>query len=247
MADFPVNRINVWSSPRNISTAFMYAFAQRPDTVVHDEPLYAHYLTHTDTEAVHPDTPAILQSQPTDGNLVIRDLLLGPSQLPVAVFKQMTHHLVAIDWSFMQQMQNVLLIRDPRAIIASYARVIPNPSIQDVGVALQKELFTYLRQHNCLNAIIDARQLLRNPADVLQQLCEHLGLSFTPAMLQWAPGPKPYDGVWAPHWYANVHASTGFQPYADQYIALPEYLEPLAETCRPYYEELLPYSLQAST
>lgn len=28
-------------------------------------------------------------------------------------------------------------------------------------------------------------------------------------MLSWRAGPKPYDGVWAPWWYAGTHKSTG--------------------------------------
>ena len=55
-------RINAWSSPRNISTAFMYSFAQRKDTTVVDEPLYAHYLVNTETEAQHPGTEGTLHS-----------------------------------------------------------------------------------------------------------------------------------------------------------------------------------------
>ena len=61
-------RINAWSSPRNISTAFMYSFAQRPDTTVVDEPLYAHYLSKTDSEAGHPGTDEVLASQENDGD-----------------------------------------------------------------------------------------------------------------------------------------------------------------------------------
>lgn len=41
-----IKRICLWSGPRNVSTALMY-LAQRADTVVYDEPLYAHYLSKT--------------------------------------------------------------------------------------------------------------------------------------------------------------------------------------------------------
>ena len=37
-------KICLWSCPRNVSTALMYSFRSRPDTMVFDEPLYAHYL-----------------------------------------------------------------------------------------------------------------------------------------------------------------------------------------------------------
>ena len=45
-------RIAMWSGPRNISTAMMRSWGNRPDTFVCDEPLYAHYLKVTGLE--HP-------------------------------------------------------------------------------------------------------------------------------------------------------------------------------------------------
>lgn len=238
-------RINIWSSPRNVSTAFMYAFAQRVDTTVVDEPLYAHYLSKTDTEAKHPATEEVLRTQNPDGQQVIEQMLYGHFDTPVVLFKQMTHHLIQLDWSFMQHTRNVLLIRDPRAIISSYARVIPNPQIQDVGVALQTELYNYLSAHNCLTAIVDAAELLKNPERVLTQLCTVLGLEFSESMLRWEPGPKPYDGVWAPYWYHQVHASAGFQAAERKDYVVPEYLEPLAAACQPHYDRLMDFAIKA--
>ncbi len=37
----------MWSGPRNISTALMRSWENRPDTEVVDEPLYAYYLQRT--------------------------------------------------------------------------------------------------------------------------------------------------------------------------------------------------------
>ncbi|NCW57866.1 MAG: HAD family hydrolase, partial [Gammaproteobacteria bacterium] len=42
-----VTRIAMWSGPRNLSTALMRSFGNRSDTVVVDEPFYAHYLLAT--------------------------------------------------------------------------------------------------------------------------------------------------------------------------------------------------------
>jgi len=117
-------RINLWSSPRNISTALMYSFAQRPDTTVVDEPLYAHYLTHQRTEANHPGRDEILASQDADGNKVVDYMLSNDYGREAVVFKQMTHHLVEIDPDFLRKMDNVLLIRDPRAILNSFSKVV---------------------------------------------------------------------------------------------------------------------------
>ena len=240
-----VKRINLWSSPRNISTALMYAFAQRSDTRVVDEPLYAHFLASREDRPSHPAEAEVLQSQCIDGAQVIREVLLGPCDRPVAVFKQMTHHLTGLDPAFLLEMDNVLLIRDPRAIIHSYSKVIPKPGIDDVGVQQQNALLSYLREHGTLKAVVDARELLLNPPAVLEELCRLLELPFDDAMLRWEAGPRPEDGVWAPWWYATVHRSTGFQPYQEETINLQPPLEALAGQCRPYYEMMLEYAIKA--
>lgn len=236
--------INLWSSPRNISTALMYSFAQRPDTIVFDEPLYAHYLLHTDTQADHPAREEILATMENDGEKVVRDLILGQHPRPVALFKQMTHHLIQLDEEFLGKTLNVLLIRDPRAIIASYAKVIPNPTIADVGVKKQVQLMQTLNQRGTLRAIVDTQDLLRQPEAMLRQLCARLDIPFYPSMLEWPPGPRPEDGVWAPYWYDRVHRSTGFMPYQPRHYPLTGTLARLAESCRPYYEELYQHALQ---
>ena len=238
-------RINLWSSPRNISTAMMYSFAQREDMSVVDEPLYAHYLRQTDTQALHPATSQILKSQEANGQKVVSQMLQGLYPKSNTLFKQMTHHLINLEEGFLEKMKNVLLIRDPRRIIASYVKVIPNPTIQDIGVKMQAELFDKLQEKNALNAIVDTKQVLLNPEKVLRELCDKLEIPFTKKMLQWTAGARPEDGIWAPYWYSNVHSSTGFQPYVEKEIHLREDLEQLAEECTPYYKLLRQHAIEA--
>lgn len=236
--------INLWSSPRNISTALMYSFAQRPDTTVVDEPLYAYYLANTNSEAEHPGVAAIMASQSADGNEVVDKVIMGDHYpTPVVVHKQMTHHLLDLDRSFLHQCDNVMLIRDPRAILASYTKVIQQPTPFDIGIPQQDELYAYLKKHHLLKAIVDARILLQNPRDILQKLCNQLEIPFTEQMLSWTAGALPEDGVWAKYWYSNVHSSTGFKPYQEKVIELPAHLEEIARECQPAYEMLLRDSL----
>lgn len=239
-------RINLWSSPRNISTALMYSFAQRSDTTVVDEPLYAHYLASRPPGVPHPGEAEVLASQSPDGVKVVREVLMGKYRTPLVVFKQMTHHLQGLDPAFLKEMDNVLLIRDPRAILLSYSKVIPNPGLRDVGVEQQAELLRFLQEAGALKAVVDARELLLGPRRVLERLCELLEIPFEEKMLRWEAGPRPEDGVWAKYWYGNVHRSTGFQPYREDPAPLPAHLEPLAEICRPYYETLYQYAIKAS-
>lgn len=239
-------RINLWSSPRNISTAMMYAFAQRTDTQVVDEPLYAHFLVQSDSRAAHPGEEEILRSMENDGKKVVEHLLYGTFPKPVIIFKQMTHHLVNIDLGFLTRMENVLLIRNPREILASYTKVIQKPSMADIGIEMQYELYQTLLPSGTLKAIVDARELLLDPAGVLRQLCEKLDMPFDANMLEWKAGARPEDGAWAKYWYDNVHRSTGFQKHVDKIIELPAEMEALAEQAMPFYKALYENALKHS-
>lgn len=232
-------RINLWSSPRNISTALMYSFAQRPDAAVVDEPLYAHYLRRQTTEADHPGQEEILASQNVNGREVVDQLLGHDYGKDVVVFKQMTHHLVELERGFLSGMQNVLLIRDPRAILNSFSKVVKKVTAEDIGIPQQHRLFRELKAADALTAVIDARLLLLNPEGVLEQLCQRLDIPFTASMLRWEAGARPEDGVWAKYWYANVHKSVGFQPWQQKHYDLSPALARIASACQQAYEEML--------
>ncbi|HRH60285.1 MAG TPA: hypothetical protein PL045_06925 [Chitinophagaceae bacterium] len=238
-----IKRINLWSSPRNISTAMMYSFAQRPDTIVFDEPLYAHYLSVTGID--HPGKEEILQSQENDGDKVVQHLMLKDYEKPVAFFKQMTHHLVSLDESFLTKFSNIIFIRDPKQIISSYSAVRPDVTMQDIGMQKQWQLYNQLCEKGFPPVVLDSNEMLAAPQKVLQQLCDALGIIFFEQMLHWQAGARPEDGVWAKYWYANVHASTGFEKQNTSSRELPEYLQPLYEECKPLYEQLYIHSIKA--
>ena len=221
----------------------MYAFAQRKDTTVVDEPLYAHYLSHQPTEAEHPGAAEVLASQDRDGLRVIHQLTTHDYGRPVLLCKQMTHHLVALPLDFLDRMSNVLLIRDPREILASFSKVIEEVTELDVGLPQQSALYDLLCTRDPPPVVVDARRLLLDPDATLRQLCDRLELAYDPAMLHWPAGPKPYDGSWAPHWYAGVHASTGFRPYQPRPMDLSPALSDIADRCRPIYERLLLHAI----
>lgn len=231
-----ITRICLWSGPRNISTALMYSFAQRSDTRVVDEPLYGHYLRVSGVE--HPAGDEVLAAMETDGETVVREVILGPSDRPVLFMKQMAHHLVELDRGFLAQTVNVLLIRDPREVLMSLVNQIPDPRLADTGIAVQSELYEQLRAMGQEPPVVDSRELLLAPRAVLSELCGRLGLAFEDGMLAWEAGSRPEDGIWAPHWYHNVHRSTGFAPYRPKTDPFPEQLEKLLEECRPYYGKL---------
>ena len=237
-------RLSLWSGPRNLSTAVMYAFRQRSDTRVVDEPLYGHYLRVTNAE--HPGARAVLETVETDGERVVRDTLLGPCERPVVFFKNMAHHLVGVKRDFLDDLTNLLLTRDPHAMLASLAHQIPEPTLRDTGLEYQVEVLEREVSQGRTPVVLEAGELLKNPEGVLSSACERLGLPFEPSMLSWPAGPKPEDGVWAPYWYARVHASTDFAPYQPKSVALPKRLEPLLNESLPYFERLNDYAIKVS-
>jgi hypothetical protein len=237
-------RVCLWSGPRNVSTALLYSFAQRPDTRVVDEPLYAHYLRVSGVE--HPGRDEVLAKCDADGERVVREVVLGPCDRAVLFLKQMAHHLVELDRGFLRRTANVLLIRDPADVLRTLVKQIPEPRIEDTGIAIQSKLLRQLRDLGQEPAVLDARQLLLDPTGVLRGLCVHLGIAFDERMLAWPAGARPEDGVWAPHWYHNVHRSTGFAPYRPKTEPVPERLLPLLEACRPHYEELYQHAFRAA-
>ena len=224
----------MWSGPRTVSTALMRAWENRPDTVVTDEPLYAFYLARTGID--HPGRAEIIKSQPNDWRVVIDQLTRGPGPGGKAVFyaKHMTHHLLPeVDRRTLAPLRHAHLIRDPAELLASYAKVRSAPTLADLGIAAQAEIFAEFG-----GPVLDSRDLLRSPGPMLRALCAALDVPFDEAMLSWPPGPRPSDGVWAPYWYASVRASTGFGSYRPAAEPLPAHLRALADQCRPYYERL---------
>ncbi len=236
-------RICLWSGPRNVSTALMYAFARRADTRAVDEPLYAHFLTATGIE--HPGREEALRSQSSDAGEVIREVILGPCDRPVLFLKSMGHHLYGVKRDFVADVVNVFLTRDPEQMLPSLAVQIPEPTMLDAAYEMQADLLDELEAAGRRPAVIDSKELLDNPEGVLREFCRRVGIAWDPAMLSWPAGPKPEDGVWAKHWYHNVHKSTGFLPFQKKTAPFPERLKPLLEACRPHYEKLRERAIRA--
>lgn len=234
--------INLISGPRNISTALMYSFAQRADTKVVDEPLYAYYLNQTKVE--HPGGEEVVQSMPVDYLEVLDNLNKLNDQHQYVFVKNMAHHLIMDDLSFMDDWTNVFLIRDPKELIISFAKVIANPTIRDIGLKKSYELFDLLGDSA---TVLDSNEVLKSPEVVLGKLCQAIGISMDPKMLSWPAGARKEDGVWAKYWYENVHKSTGFGKRKTQTEKLPDYLQPLYEEAIIYYNKLYPKSIKYAT
>lgn len=240
-------RIAMWSGPRNISTALMRSWGNRPDTFVVDEPLYAHYLQQTGID--HPGADEVIAAQEPDWRKVVA-WLTGPIPGGKSIFfqKQMAHHLLPqIDRDWLGHVTNAFLIRAPREMIASLAKVLPHPTVADTGLPQQLEIFEWVKSRGgTIPPVVDARDVLDDPKTMLTLLCEALGVPFLDAMLSWPVGRRDTDGVWAKYWYANVEKSTSFQrpTPSNSDETFPAHLESLLQECVPYYESLSQHRLR---
>lgn len=205
-------RLAMWSGPRNISTALMRSWGNRPDTFVCDEPFYAHYLQATGRD--HPGAAEVIANGETDWRKVVARLVdEAPAGKRIFYQKQMTHHLLPeIDRAWLAAVTNCFLIRDPAEVIVSYLKKNNDPTLEDLGFAQQLEIFELVRaQTGVTPPVVDARDVLENPEKILRLLCDAVGVDFLEAMLSWPPGLRETDGVWAKHWYGEVATSTSFR------------------------------------
>ncbi|MPZ52360.1 MAG: sulfotransferase family protein [Acidimicrobiia bacterium] len=228
-----MKRICLWSGPRNVSTALMYSFRERSDTTVVDEPLYGHYLATTGV--AHPGDDEVLAAMENDGERVVESVIMGAYPTPIVFFKNMAHHLVGLDRSFLNQVVNVILTREPEAMLSSLIQQLPNPAIEETGLPNQVKLVDSVLAAGREPIVLESRALLTDPPTILFRLCDRIGIPYTDEMLSWEPGPKPEDGNWAPYWYDTVHRSTGFAPYRPKDDKFPSRLAPLLEEAQELY------------
>ena len=200
----------LWSSPRNISTALMYSFAQRSDTKVVDEPFYAYYLTHVNTKVDHPGKREIINSQSSSFNEIVSKMEMFMEK-DVLFIKNMTHHLAKTNVNFSRNWYHIILTRSPQSAYISFKKVISNPTVLDLGYKEQYAIALKFKKKNIPFYILSSEELLNSPKKELENLCDYLKINFDNNMLSWDRGGIKEDGIWAKYWYENVHKSHGFK------------------------------------
>jgi Sulfotransferase domain len=242
-----IARIAMWSGPRNLSTAMMRSFGSRADTFVSDEPFYGAFLKTTGAD--HPLREEVIAAMDCDWDSVMASLRGPvPHGSPIWYQKHMWHHMAGpINYGDFAGFTHAFLIREPERMIASYLRKREVATFENFGLERQTEFFE--READRLGhapPVIDANDVLANPAGVLSRLCSALDIPWDRAMLSWPAGRRDTDGPWAPHWYAVVEASCGFGRPETDAIDLPEDAQRLADACRPFYDRLAAHRIRPS-
>ena len=238
-------RIAMWSGPRNLSTAMMRSFGNRPDCAVSDEPFYAAYLLLTGLD--HPMRDEILRHHERDWRKV-DEALAGPPPDGKRLWyqKHMTHHMLPeIGRGFMRACRHAFLIRHPARVLSSYAKKREAVELEDIGFRQQEVLFDEAAAiAGAAPPVIDSDAILADPKRMLGLLCAALKIPFSEAMLAWPPGPRASDGIWAPHWYDAVNRSTGFEPPRPRPQLADANLRKLEEKAQPIYDRLSSHALR---
>ena len=234
--------IAMWSGPRNISTAMMRAWENRGDTVVVDEPFYAHYLQSTGLD--HPMRNEVIATGDSDWQRVAKSLMQLPDS---GVFYQKhiaTHWLPHLTTEWLNSLDHVFLIREPEPVVASYSIKREGLNARDLGYEQQGFLFDLMHERTgAYPAVIDSKRFLADPHSQLNALCTHLNVPFDENMLSWPAGARDSDGVWGQHWYDAVNRSTGFAPARSAEIVLDADQQIIANECRTWYERLREHAI----
>ena len=233
--------IAMWSGPRNLSTALMRSFGNRDDvSSILDEPFYASYLVSTNKN--HPMRNEVIKSQLNDIDDVKK--LCQKQSAGITYQKHMTQHIIDSNLTWINNLYNCFLIRDPKLVVSSFMKSWKDGEFEDIGFSQQYDIFNYVRNNlNSNPIVIDASKLRKNPREVLTKVCNLLDIDWNDSMLEWTSGIKDYDGVWASHWYPSVMKSTNFKPEAIKDINLSDNENRIVEKAMPIYEELYEYSI----
>jgi hypothetical protein len=235
-------RIAMWSGPRNISTAMMRSWENRPDCAVVDEPFYAYYLNAT--QDPHPMFDEVIASQAIDFSEVAKNMSEGSCDQPIQYQKHMTQHMLPnCDLTWAKNLRHCMLIRAPAFVVLSYTNSRGKCSAEDTGIKRQFELYEAFSKLTGQDIpVVDSAAVLANPEKMIPAMCEALNVKCDEetksAMLKWPQGRRDSDGVWAEHWYHSVEKSTGFASNKPSDFELGPEQQAVVDELMPYYEKM---------
>ncbi|HEX8095763.1 sulfotransferase family protein [Jatrophihabitans sp.] len=236
----------LWSAPRCMSTAFFRMMLERGDFSAVHEPFS--YLAEFGEVSVGGAT--VTSETALLGRL--RELVsAGP-----VFFKDTTdeqYPAVLADTAFLaEDAVHTFLIRSPQETIASYFRINPEVRAEQIGFGHQLEIFEAVRAATGRRPfVMDAGQLLAEPAAVVRAFCAAVGIEYRPAALSWQPGHR---AEWGPsqRWHEEVSRTSGFSAVrqsagAAALVAGNDRLAAILDYQQPFYERLLEHATRSQS
>ncbi|NBP07541.1 MAG: HAD family hydrolase, partial [Gammaproteobacteria bacterium] len=135
----------------------MRSFGNRSDTVVVDEPFYAHYLLATGLS--HPGRDEVIAHHDVDWRRVANTLHAPlPAGVTVHYQKHMAHHLLpTMGGAWLDGLTHAFLLRNPEDMLRSLGNKLEEVRIEDTGLPQQLEIFEKItRESGHAPAVIDA-------------------------------------------------------------------------------------------
>jgi hypothetical protein len=227
----------LWTHPRSRSTAFERMMMERGDMTVWHEPFSYVYYVHERRAGI--DQEYIDPAHPTTYEDVRTHIVAGAEPGPV-FFKDMAIHCwphLQGDQAFVSRLTNTFLIREPASTIASFYAMYPEVRCDEIGYEQLWELFVRVQEvTQSLPVVVDADELVANPASMSRAYCEAVGLPFLPQALHWQANHHAAWDIWK-QWHVDVAQSTAFVPRANVYATTVDNSTHL----RTYYDYHLPF------
>ncbi|UJR36903.1 hypothetical protein I4U23_029616 [Adineta vaga] len=238
--------IYLLSAPGDFASALMYAFNQRSDTLVMDEPFYGIWLKNNGKKQAFYDE-VMLRMECDDANK-IHDEIENSEKIKGNIFVKNTMNTVPhMNEHRLLKYHPILLIHDPAETIVSHGIIEPALTTRDLFLEDQVRMYDWLKEKIKEDPIvINSNELKIDGAAILQKVCKILNLSYTDEMLSWPSGPKSIDGFWTQFSNNKVHASTGFQSLSSIQITredLPKNMITIYNAVLPHYEKLLSHCI----
>ena len=237
----PRKPIMLWTHPRTVSSALERVMLQRGDLATLHEPfIYLYYCgdAHKSLEYFSPDT-----AHPTDYT-GIRDLILNRAADEPLFVKDMSYYVNNYrndDPDFVDATINTFLIRTPERSIPSYYRLDPAVSLEEVGVESVYHHYEHVRQLTGERpVVIDAEDLLSDPAGTVRAYCAAVGLPFIEDALHWDSNAVPDEWQHVAGWHTDLAHSGGLGKVRTARGSIDD-APHLREFCAhhmPYYEQL---------
>ena len=236
-------KVACWSGPRNISTALMRSWSSRNDTYVSDEPFYAYYLK--EKKLKHPMYKKIIEEYPNDFNVVVNNITSNnPEGKKIWYQKHMSHHLLNTEnLQWITNLENCILIRDPKEVINSYLAKNKLHDVFELGYPQQFKIVEFLKNQEKPFLVINSNDIIENPKKVLMKWCSFVSIDFHDSMLRWQKGNHKSDGIWWKHWYDNVINTTKFEKKieTDYKTKFSKKNQIIYDSSMEFYKELLRY------
>jgi hypothetical protein len=229
--------LGLWSAPRSRSTAFFRMMAERDEFFLIHEPFYACASGH----------PVEVGDRTLHGAAEVISFMRDCAR-PV-FFKETTefpHARLFAEHPEMLEMTHTFIIRDPRRVIESHFALNPDVTCDEIGFEFLAEIFELVhRETGVAPVVVDADELVRDPAAIVSAYCSRVGLAHRPDVLSWTPGERP---EWAAtnRWHSDAAASSTFHAVERNYQVTTDNDERLAgylEYHLPFYQRLRAFSL----